>query len=217
MSTPTKDLFLVEDLEEVDRTTDLPNGELIAMHAVADWITTFVARPHEDLGRPGTVCPFVPMSLGDRTLWLSPVDIGEGSASQVVDVLEGHKRMLLETAPEGDEHAVIVVVFTGVTADRAQDLFGEALQQIAVPAYVDDGIVFGPFSEANRAGAIYNRDFQPFRSPVPFVFVRYGVVGDWKFFLDDPEWFGHWANHFGASGAQALAEELRRLPWNERR
>jgi hypothetical protein len=48
---------------------------------------------------------------------------------------------------------------------------------------------------------------------VPFLFVRHGVTGDWKFFLDDEEWLDLWARRHGASAVQALAEELRRLPW----
>ena len=43
--------------------------------------------------------------------------------------------------------------------------------------------------------------------------MRHGVVSDWKFFLDDEQWFGLWAHRYGESGAQALAQELRRLPW----
>ena len=37
--------------------------------------------------------------------------------------------------------------------------------------------------------------------------------GDWKFFLDDEEWRNLWARRHGESAVQALAEELRRLPW----
>jgi hypothetical protein len=50
---------------------------------------------------------------------------------------------------------------------------------------------------------------------VPFLFVRHGVAGDWKFFLDDDEWLNLWARRYGESGALALAGELRRLPWRE--
>jgi hypothetical protein len=50
---------------------------------------------------------------------------------------------------------------------------------------------------------------------VPFMFVRHGVTSDWKFFLDDDEWRNLWARRTGASGAQAVAEELRQLPWRE--
>ena len=59
--------------------------------------------------------------------------------------------------------------------------------------------------------------FRPFQSPVPFLFVRQGVISDWKFFLDNDEWLDLWARRFGESAVQALAEELRRLPWNARR
>jgi len=56
----TTNLFLLEDLEEVSRTGELADGDLEALQAVADWIKAFVVNPHRDLGRAGTVCPFVP-------------------------------------------------------------------------------------------------------------------------------------------------------------
>ncbi len=115
------------------------------------------------------------------------------------------------------EYRVVVAVFTDVPAERASSLFGEALGHVATPSYVEDGIVFGPFFEGNPATAVYNSGFRPFQSPVPFVFVRFGVVGDWKFFLDDPEMTGHWARRFGERATVALAEELRGLPWRARR
>jgi hypothetical protein len=73
--------------------------------------------------------------------------------------------------------------------------------------------LFGPYYEGNEGTALYNSSFRPFQSPVPFLFVRHGVTGDWKFFLDDEEWLNLWAHRYGESGAQALAEELRRTNW----
>ncbi len=120
---------------------------------------------------------------------------------------------------QGDDtnHRVIVIVFTDLPAERASGVFDEVLRQIAVPSYVEDGIVFGPFYNGNQATAIYNQGFRPFQSPVPFLFVRHGVVSDWKFFLEQPDWLAHWARRFGEKGTHALADELRRLPWNARR
>ena len=83
----------------------------------------------------------------------------------------------------------------------------------AVPSYVEDGVLFGPYYEGNEGTAIYNSSFRPSQSPVPFLFVRHGVVSDWKFFLDNHDWPNLWARRYGESGVQALAEELRRLPW----
>ena len=55
----TTNLFLLEDLEDVGKTSGLAESDLEALQAVADWIKTFVVKPYKDLGRAGTVCPFV--------------------------------------------------------------------------------------------------------------------------------------------------------------
>lgn len=219
MPRQTTDLFLLEDLEDVGRTSELAESDLDALHAVADWIKTFVVTPHEDLGRAGPVCPFVPAALERKTLWLAPEQIADRSVPDVVELMNGYKSLFLAAEPtDGDDanHKVIVVVFTDLSADRAQGIFDDVLQQLAVPSYVEDGIVFGPFYKGNEGTAIYNASFRPFQSPVPFLFVRQGVISDWKFFLDNQGWLNYWAHRFGESAVHALAEELRRLPWRAR-
>ena len=220
MPTPTTDLVLLEDLEDVGRTSELAQSDLDALHAVADWISTFVARPHEDLGRAGPVCPFVPGALERKTLWLAPEQIADRGVPHVVELINGYKSLFLDAeTTDGDDadYKVIVVVFTDLSADRAQGVFDAILQQLAVPSYVEDGIVFGPFYDGNDATAIYNASFRPFQSPVPFLFVRQGVISDWKFFLDNQDWLNLWAHRFGQPAVHTLAEELRRLPWRARR
>jgi hypothetical protein len=216
MPTQTNNLFLLEDLEDVGRTSELAESDLDALQAVADWIKTFVVKPHKDLGRAGPVCPFVPEGLERKTLWLAPELIADQGVPDVVQLMNGYKRLLLDTQPtEGDDtnYKVIVVVFTDLSADRAQGVFDNVLQHLAVPSYVEDGIVFGPFYEGHEGTAIYNSSFRPFRSPVPFLFVRHGVISDWKFFLDSEDWLNLWGRRFGESAVHALAEELRLLPW----
>ena len=138
----------------------------------------------------------------------------------VVELMNGYKRLLMEVEPtDGDDanYKVIVVVLTDLSADRAQGVFADVLQQLAVPSYVENGIMFGPFYEGNQGTALYNPSFRPFQSAVPFLFVRQGVISDWKFFVDNQEWLNYWAPRFGESAVHALAEELRRLPWRARR
>ena len=213
-------LFLLEDLEDVSRTSELAESELAALQAVADWINIFVAAPHKDLGRTGPVCPFVPGSLERKTLWLASEQIADRDVPAVVELMNGYIRRLLDAQPtDGDDtkYKVIVVVFPDLPADRAQGVFDDVLQQLAVPSYAQDGILFGPFYEGNEGTAIYNSSFRPFTSPVPFLFVRLGVISDWKFFLDNEDMLNLWARRFGESGVHALANELRRLPWREGR
>ena len=216
MPTQTTNLFLLEDLEGVERTSELAESDLESLQAVADWIKSYVVEPRKDLGRAGPVCPFVPGSLERKTLWLAPEQVADRGVPDVVELMSGYKRLLLDARPtEGADadYKVIVVVFTDLPADRAQGVFDDVLGHIAVPSYVEDRIVFGPFYEGNEGTAIYNSSLRPFQSPVPFVFVRHGVISDWKFFLDNEEWLNLWARRFGESAVHALAEELRRLPW----
>jgi hypothetical protein len=216
MPAQTTNLFLLEDLEDVGRTSELAESDSDALRAVADWIKTFVVRPHKDLGRAGPVCPFVPEALERKTLWLAPEQIADRGVPAVVELINGYKSLFLDTQPiDGDDaiYKVIVVVFTDLSADRAQDVFDGVLEHLAVPSYVEHGIVFGPFYEGNEGTAIYNASFRPFQSPVPFLFVRHGVISDWKFNLDNDDWLNYWARRFGESAVHALAEELRRLPW----
>ena len=220
MPTPTSNLYLLEDLEDVGRTSALADGDLDALHAVADWIKTFVVKPHKDLGRAGPVCPFVPVSLERKTLWLAPVQIADRDVPHIVELINSYKSLFQDAEPTGSDDAnykVIVVVVTDLSADRAHGVFDAVLQQLAVPSYVEDGIVFGPFYEGHEGTAIYNASFRPFQSPVPFLFVRQGVISDWKFFLDNQDWLNYWAHRFGESAVHPLAEELRRLPWRARR
>ena len=117
----------------------------------------------------------------------------------------GYKRLLLAAQPVNGNDAnykSIVVVFTDLPAAQAKDFFTGILQQIGVPSHADDGLVMGPF----------NPNLRPFTSPVPFLLMRLAVISDWKFFLNNEDWFRLWARRYRESAVEALAHELRRLP-----
>ena len=220
MPAQTTHLFRLEDLEDISRTGELAEGDLSALRAVADWVKSFVAQPHKDLGRAGPVCPFVPRTLERRVLWLALEKLADRSVPDVVELIRGYQRLFLDAQPaDGDDasYKSFVVLFTDLSADRAKELFADVLNRLAVPSYVEDGFVMGGFYEGNEGTAICTPSFQPFTSPVPFLLVRQAVISDWKFFLDNEDWLKLWARRYGESGVQALAEELRRLPWRARR
>ena len=220
MPAQTTHLFRLEDLEDVSRTRELADGDRVALRAVADWTRTYVAQPHKDLGRAGPVCPFVPEALERRVLWLALEKIADRSVPDVVELVRGYQRLFLDAQPtDGDDatYKSFVVLFTDLSADRAKELIDGVLQHLAVPSYVEQGFVMGGFYEGNEGTAIYNPSFRPFTSPVPFLLVRQAVISDWKFFLDNEDWLKLLARRYGGSAVQALAEELRRLPWRARR
>jgi hypothetical protein len=213
-------LFLFEHLEDVSRTGELAESDLHALHAVADWIKSFVARPHKDLGRSGPVCPFVPRAWERQTLWLAPERTADRSLLDIVNLINGYRNLFLDAQPiDGDDadDKSIVVVFTDLQPDRAKNLFDDLLQHLGVPSYGEDGLVLGGFYETNEGSAIYNPSFRPFTAPVPFLLMRHTVISDWKFFLDSQDWLNRWARHYGDSAVSALAAELRLLPWRRSR
>ena len=215
----TDNLFLLQDLENPARTRRLADGDLNALCTVADWIETFVATPHRNLGRAGPVCPFVPGALERRTLWLAPEHVDDLSMREVAELLNGYRRLLVQTQPiDGDEasYKALVVVFTDLSAERTKELGDDVLMQdLKKLLYVEDGIVSGEFHMRNEGSALRNRSFQPFKSPVPFFLMRHAVVADWMFFLDNEELLASWSRRFGESGVQALAAELRRTNWRQ--
>src|SRR6188472_3732667 len=115
----TTNLFLLEDLEDASRTSGLAGSDLDALRSVADWIKTYVVKPHKDLiGRAGPVCPYLPVSVERKTLWLAPEHVAVGGVP-IVEVMAGYRRRLLEAEPDGDvNYNVIAVVFTDLPADR---------------------------------------------------------------------------------------------------
>ena len=68
MAAQTANLYLLEDLDDVNKTKPLAKSDLDALRKVADWIKSFVTKPHKDLGREGAVCPFVPGAMERKTL-----------------------------------------------------------------------------------------------------------------------------------------------------
>jgi hypothetical protein len=217
MPAQTTNLFLLQDLDDSSRTRKLADSDLKALHTVAHWIKTFVARPNKDLGRAGPVCPFVPRAWERKTLWLAPEQIANQSVPDVVQLMNGYKELLLRAQPvEGDDanYKAIVVVFADLSADRAKDYVDDAqIQHLKRPSYVEDGVVLGEFHERNEGSAAHNLSFQPFKAPVPFLLLRHAVISDWVFFLDNEDWLSIWAGRFGESAVKTLAEELRRTNW----
>jgi hypothetical protein len=73
---------------------------------------------------------------------------------------------------------VIVVVFTDLSADRAEGLFGDVLKHLVVPSYVEDGILFRPFYEGNTgrsgspSGHVAKESPEPGLSPRNFAACR---------------------------------------------
>ena len=133
--------------------------------------------------------------------------------------MNGYKKLLLDAQPtEGDDaiYRVIVIVFTDLPAERAQDVFDEVLKAAGSSVVCGPSNSLWPVLRRKRGDCgLQLPRFRPFQSPVPFLFVRYGVISDWKFFLDDEEALNRWARQYGEYTVPTLAKELRRTNWRQ--
>ncbi len=214
MPAQTTNLFVVQDLEDRGRTSKLADTDLQALRTTATWINEFVAIPNKDLGRAGPVCPFVPDALELKALWLAPEHIAHHSVPDLIQLINDYKRLLLSAQPKDAHDKAIVVVFTDVSPEQLKDFADDArIEQLKKRSYEEDGVVLGEFHQRNEGPAIHNARFHPFKPPIPFLLVRTAVISDWMFFLDNEDWLGRWARHFGESAVYALAEELRCTNW----
>jgi hypothetical protein len=221
MSALPANLFLFEDLDNADATRHLAQRDLKALRRAAHWIETFVARPNKALGRSGPVCPFVPGARERKTLWLAPERLAGRNVAEVVELMSKYEQLLLRTEPvagKDTSYKALVIVFTDSSAERAKGLLDDVrMQNRKRLSYAEDGVVTGEFHASNEGSAIRNPSFHPFQSPVPFVLMRHGVVGDWMFFLDNEDWRHLWARRFGEAAVQSLADALRRTGWRSAR
>jgi hypothetical protein len=218
MATMLRDqLFLIEDLKT---DLNLPPTDRQALLAVADWTQAFIAKPHKDLGRAGPVCPFTAVALDNHTLWLAAERSAGRPTAEIVRMIESYQQQLLAAQPvEGDgvEDKAVLVVFPDLPAAEARQFFDGVLQQIGLSSYDELGVVMGPFYDGNEGTALYNANFRPFTAPVPSLLMRLAVVSDWKFFLNSEDFLRVWKRRYGELGLDALAEQLRQLPWNAKR
>ena len=196
-----ENLHLIRELSLLERTGRLPQEDLQALKAVADWTREHVSQPHVHLGRAGTVCPYVPAAIDNDSLWLAVEHIHHLSEAQAADLMNQYKDLFRdleprqEEEPEKAEKKTILVVFPGLPEDKLAD-FLEAIQRPLRDEFVREGLMLGEFHQLSQGRALHNKEFRPFRSPVPMLTIRHMVQSDWLFLSGNPEWTRAWFDRF---------------------
>jgi kynurenine 3-monooxygenase len=159
--------------------------------ASVEWVRTFLARPHPDVGRPGPVCPFAPAALALDTIWLAQIDDSSPDPARLAEVLAQYRDVFAEIEPRTGPSAInktIMVVFPNMTADAAALV--DDVQRELKPSFVELGLMLGEFHARNETPGLRNADFRPLRSPVPMLVMRQMVETDLPFLrrsIDEPQ------------------------------
>ncbi len=170
-------------ISEVDRTCD-PASPLAC---VLGWIRGFLARPHPQLGRNGSVCPFVPIALGFDTIWMAEVPEAMPSFERLCAIITDYRNMFLEMEPKDGPEAInkaFLVVFPSLTGSGAEGAAVIDKVQASLKRYfVEMGLMLGEFHAANESPGLRNPDFRPLRSPIPMLAIRHMVESDLPFLI----------------------------------
>jgi hypothetical protein len=170
-------------ISEVERNCD-PASPL---GCIASWIRGFLARPHPNLGRKGSVCPFVPVALGFDTIWMAEVSETRPSFEHLSAIITGYRNIFLEIEPKSGPDAInkaFLVVLPALAASGADGAAVVDKVQASLKKYfVEMGLMLGEFHAANETPGLRNSDFRPLRSPIPMLAIRHMVESDLPFLI----------------------------------
>ncbi len=170
-------------ISEIDRHYD-PTSSL---RSVIDWICEFLARPHPQLGRNGTVCPFVPIALERDTIWMAEVVEPAPSFERISAIITEYRNVFLETEPKSGPEALnkaFLVVFPSLKANGSEGAAVIDKVQASLKKYfVEMGLMLGEFHAANESPGLRNPNFRPLRSPMPMLAIRHMVESDLPFLI----------------------------------
>jgi len=170
-------------ISEVDRSCD-PSSPL---KCILDWIRGFLARPHPQVGRPGSVCPFVPTALKLDTIWLAEVAETAPTFERISEIITEYRSVFLKMEPTSGPEAInkaFLVVFPSLATNAADGAAViDRVQAGLKKDFVEMGLMLGEFHSTNESPGLRNPDFRPLRSPIPMLAVRHMVESDLPFLI----------------------------------
>jgi hypothetical protein len=158
-----------------------------AVTEAMDWIQTFVASPHPDLGRAGAVCPYVHASLDKDMIHVAcrtESDCADPALRAAIERSVPWFTELLRRTPEATRH-LTVLLFVLPLVDRVDPRPIKALHAVLKDHLVKRGLMIGVFYPTSTEPSRWNPEFRPSQSPVPFFAIREMIASDLHFLVDD--------------------------------
>ncbi|MFI6527682.1 DUF6875 domain-containing protein [Streptomyces uncialis] len=160
------------------------------------WFESYLCRPHEGVGRPGAVCPFmVPALRADGVrVRVFPGGAGLDGQLSVVDIMVEVLRGGGWPTSNRALHAVVAVLPDLAEADEA---LLDQVQEEVRSSLAGEGMMLGQFHARCDQGAARNPGFPVSRSPLPMLALRWMALHDVLFLHDDPDRFAAYEERFG--------------------
>jgi hypothetical protein len=174
------------------------------LQLVADWARDYLSNPHDELGRTGPVCPYVPTSLKKRLFYLTvqaggPQGLDRAAVTAAVATYRDWFAELPPTDGQAAQFKTILILFPEVRTADAPEII-DATQAELKPSFVENGLMIGQFHPLPPGeGGLWNKDFRPLRCPVPLLAIRHMVPTDLPFLTRDRRLLDGYYRVFGDS------------------
>jgi hypothetical protein len=182
---------------------------------VAQHVVNFLGRPHPGLGRIGNVCPYIPDSVHKNLCRITATH--ESGREKIESAVVLMKDVFLHMQPSSIKIDLldpgdcllkaIVVVFTAVSKDKAEELIGGIQKQLK-PHFIPAGLMIGQFYPNCPEPGLNNPDFRPLQMPAAALAIRHITKFDAPFMLGSDTYVNAFVNIFGDDGARRI-DQLR--------
>jgi hypothetical protein len=155
------------------------------------WVEGFIMKPHRELGRSGSVCPFVKPSVERQALYYSMAVFDHKDPwESVYRAVRHYADMFFKIPPfDGDAALLksIVVILPEMDVDDYASLM-EPMHKRLKTDLMQENMLIGQFYPGCMVPATWNPNFYPLQSPVPTFAIRYLIESDWRFLKGNPAW-----------------------------
>lgn len=140
---------------------------------LVQWVKGYLASPHANLGRKGTVCPFVPTSLKMDSIWIAEVNDSNISVDKICEYIASFRDLFNVTEPIAKPNSVykaFIIAFSSVRAGD-EDLIVK-VHRLMRMSCINMGLMLGEFHPEHHGTGLHNAEFRPLRSPFPILVIR---------------------------------------------
>lgn len=196
-------LFTYEDSR---RTA--PSGGMLSV--LAGWLGDYAMSDHAELGRTGTVCPFVKQASRLDTLRLGISLAGPKDEAAVFTHIRGSFDDLKRIpAPRGKERLrTIAIGFPDCASDDGIAMLERVYARHKYYTLLRSQMI-AFFHPGSQTHGLWNPAFRPMQSPMPVIAVRYLIEQDAAFAAKHKLMTGPYLLRFGVPGARRLADHWR--------
>jgi hypothetical protein len=203
-SSTTSQLFSYEDSQRPDAAGG-------ALSVLSDWMTDYAMNDHADLGRAGTVCPFVKQAARLQTLRVGislagPMD----EASVFADIRSRFDDLKQIPAPRGKERLRTIAIGFPECAGESGIAMLERVYGRHKYYTLFRSRMIAFFHGDSETHGLWNPAFRPMRAPMPVIGLRYMIEQDAVFAAKHKLLTAPYLLRFGAAGARRLAHHWRR-------